>query len=71
MFNSVNIWLVNLILVILILLIHTIIDLYLLKRIQNLETGTRFDDKILEALVRKTGLTSNDIYDIKETKNEK
>lgn len=71
MFNSVNIWLINLILVILILLIHTIIDLYLLKRIQNLETRARFDDKILEALVRKTGLTSNDIYDIKETKNEK
>lgn len=61
MFDVVNVWLINLIFITLILLIHTITEVYLIRRIRNLERTVGFNDKILEAVVHKTGLSVKDI----------
>ena len=61
MFDTVNVWLINFILIILILLIHTLIEIYLIRRVRDLEMTVKFNDKILEAVVHKTGLSVKDI----------
>ena len=61
MFDVVNVWLINLIFITLILLIHTITEVYLIRRIRNLERTIGFNDKILEVIVDKTGLSVKDI----------
>ena len=61
MFDTVDVWLINFILIILILLIHTLIEIYLIRRIRDLEMTVKFNDKILEAVVHKTGLSVKDI----------
>lgn len=61
MFDTVNIWLINFIFIALILLIHTITEVYLIRRIRNLERTVGFNDKILEVIVHKTGLSVKDI----------
>lgn len=60
MFDTVNVWLINFILIILILLIHTLIEIYLIRRVRDLEMTIKFNDKILEAVVHKTGLSVKD-----------
>lgn len=57
MFDTVDVWLINFILIILILLIHTITEVYLIRRIRNLERTVGFNDEILEVIVDKTGLS--------------
>lgn len=47
MFDVVNVWLINLIFITLILLIHIITEVYLIRRIRNLERTVGFNDKIL------------------------
>lgn len=61
MFDVVNVWFINLIFITLILLIHTITEAYLIRRIRNLERTVGFNDKILEVIVDKTGLSVKDI----------
>lgn len=61
MFDTVDVWLINLIFITLILLIHTITEVYLIRQIRNLERTVGFNDKILEAVVHKTGLSVKDI----------
>lgn len=61
MFDTVDVWLINFILIILILLIHTLIEIYLIRRVRDLEMTVKFNDKILEAVVHKTGLSVKDI----------
>lgn len=61
MFDVVNVWLINLIFITLILLIHTITEVYLIRRIRDLERTVGFNDKILEVVVHKTGLSVKDI----------
>lgn len=61
MFDTVDVWLINFILIILILLIHTLIEIYLIRRVRDLEMAVKFNDKILEAVVHKTGLSVKDI----------
>lgn len=61
MFDVVNVWLINLIFITSILLIHTITEVYLIRRIRDLERTVGFNDKILEAVVHKTGLSVKDI----------
>lgn len=61
MFDTVDVWLINFIFIILILLIHTLIEIYLIRRVRDLEMTVKFNDKILEAAVHKTGLSVKDI----------
>lgn len=61
MFDIVNVWLINFIFIILILLIHTLIEIYLIRRVRDLEMTVKFNDKILETVVHKTGLSVKDI----------
>lgn len=61
MFDTVDVWLINFILIILILLIHTLIEIYLIRRVRDLEMTVKFNDKILEAVVHKIGLSVKDI----------
>lgn len=61
MFDTVDVWLINFIFIALILLIHTLIEIYLIRRIRDLEMTVKFNDKILEAVVHKTGLSVKDI----------
>lgn len=61
MFDIVNVWLINFIFIVLILFIHTITEVYLIRQIRNLERTVGFNDKILEAVVHKTGLSVKDI----------
>lgn len=61
MFDIVNVWLINFIFIILILLIHTLIEIYLIIRVRDLEMTVKFNDKILETVVHKTGLSVKDI----------
>lgn len=57
MFDTVDVWLINFIFIALILLIHTITEICLIRRIRNLERTVGFNDKILEVIVDKTGLS--------------
>lgn len=57
MFDTVDVWLINFILIILILLIHTLIEIYLIRRVRDLEMTVKFNDKISEVIVDKTGLS--------------
>lgn len=61
MFDTVDVWLINFVFIILILLIHTLIEIYLIRQVKDLEMTVKFNDKILEAVVHKTGLSVKDI----------